>query len=197
MTGKEMKAQSVGQQEKAFVDRETNMAMTSAGAKAWRGLEKFIVLLGKIGALSIIAIMILTSADVVLRYIVGSPIKGAYEISEILFLSAVFLGLAYTQVYKEHVQVEVLTSLLPLRAQVILETFMLLLALFIYVILGWQGTEDFVKSVASGEYRWGLIQIPLWPARLMIPLGASVLCLRLFGEIVLNLRSLLCRRKER
>jgi TRAP-type mannitol/chloroaromatic compound transport system permease small subunit len=41
-----------------------------------------------------------------------------------------------------------------------------------------------------GEYRWGLIPIPIWPARLMIPVGITLLFLRFVGDIVININTL-------
>lgn len=169
--------------------------VTSIASNAWRWLEKIIKVLGIIATASIIILMILTTADVVMRYIFGNPIKGAYEVSEMFFLTAVFLGLAYTQLFREHVNADLLVSRLSKHTNLILETIMLLLALFIYALFSWKGMEAFWSSFAEGEYRWGLIRIPLWPARLMVPLGVSVLCLRLIGEIIINFRKLL--RKEK
>lgn len=156
--------------------------------RTWRGLEEVIHTFGTISTLAILFIMVLTTIDVIFRYILGHPIKGAYEISEILFLGAVFLGLSYTQLHKEHVRVELLVSHIPRGPAFLLESCILLIGLFIYALLFWQGTEAFLESVKSGEYRWGLIPIPLWPARLTIPLGALTLCLKLIEEIVTGLR---------
>lgn len=139
--------------------------------------------------------MIFTTADVIARYVVGSPLKGAYEISEILFLSAVLLGLSYTQLYKEHVRVDLLINHLSPRTNLVLETFMLLLAFFIYGLFTWRGWGAFLKSFDSGEFRWGLIPIPLWPARLMIPIGAFALCLMFTGEILVNIGKLLHKKE--
>lgn len=161
--------------------------------RVWQGLERTITALGSASAVLIVLLMILTTADVLLRYSLNRPIKGAYEISEVFFLAAVFLGLAYTQQSRGHVRVELLINRLPPAAALALETTMLLLALFIYGLLGWQGLNAFLHSVVSGEFRFGLIRIPMWPARLMIPLGAFILCLRFVGEIVLNIRRLLDR----
>lgn len=155
-----------------------------------RGLEKVIHVLGTLAAVLIVTIMILTTSDVIGRYVIGSPLKGGVEISEILFLSAVYLGLSYTQLFREHVGVDLFISHLSSRTRLMLETIMLFLALLTYGLLAWRGAGAFWTSVSTGEYRWGLISIPLWPARLMIPLGVSVLCLKFIAEIVLNLRKL-------
>ena len=186
-----------GQKEGANLkqQRDLGSGVTSIASRVWQWLERIIVVLGVIATVSIIILMILTTVDVVMRYIFGNPIKGAYEVSEMFFLTAVFLGLAYTQLFRGHVNADLLVSRLSKHINLILETIMLLLALFIYVLFSWKGMEAFWSSFMEGEYRWGLIRIPLWPARLMVPLGVSVLCLRFIGEIVINFRKLF--RKEK
>ncbi len=155
-----------------------------------QGLEKVIHVLGGVATVLIVAIMIFTTGDVIARYILNSPLKGVYEISEILFLSAVLLGLSYTQLYREHVRVDLLIEHFSPHTNLVLETCMLLLAFFIYGLFAWRGWGAFLKSFDSGEFRWGLIPIPLWPARLMIPIGAFALCLRFIGEILVNIGKL-------
>ena len=171
--------------------RHAGSWITSGMGRVWRGLEKTIISLGTVAAVCILILMILTTLDVVLRYILNRPLKGALEISEILFLAAVFLGMAYTQLFREHVNADLLVSRLSKRTSLVLETVMFLPALLIYGLLTWQGTLAFWDSFITGEYRWGLIRIPLWEARLMVPLGTFFLCLRLLGELVINFRKLL------
>jgi TRAP-type mannitol/chloroaromatic compound transport system permease small subunit len=160
-----------------------------------KGLEKVIHIFGAVGAALILTIMILTTVDVIGRYIIGSPLKGSVEISEILFLSAVYLGLSYTHLFREHVGVDLFISHLSKKRRLFLETLMLLLALFTYGVLAWRGGGAFWTSLETGEYRWGLISIPLWPARLMIPLGVSALCLKFIAEIVRNISMFLVEKK--
>ena len=182
-----------GQKEEVILGQQgsANSLITSVANKGWRWLERIITALGIVSTVLIILLMTLTTADVVMRYILGNPLKGAYELSEMLFLSAVFLGLAYTQLFKEHVNADLFVSHLSKHTNLVLETVMLILALLVYVLLAWKGMGAFWSSFVDGEYRWGLIRIPLWPARLMIPLGVSALCLRFIGEIAINFRRLL------
>ncbi len=161
----------------------------------WRAVEKGIRVLGTAGTVCILILMLLTTADVILRYVLNMPIKGAYEISEILMLSAVFLGMGYTQLYGEHVNADLFVSRLSKRANLVIETILLFPALFIYGLLVWRGAVGFWDSWISGEYRWGLLRIPLWQARLMVPLGAFVLCLTLIRGIVDHFQELVVGKK--
>jgi TRAP-type transport system small permease protein len=163
----------------------------SVMAGIWRPLEKVVILLGMAGTVCILILMCLTTADVVLRYVFNRPINGAYEISEILMLSAVFLGMGYTQLFHEHVNADLFVNRLSEHTKLILETALFFPALFIYGLLVWRGSVGFWESWTSGEYRWGLIRIPLWQARLMVPMGAFVLCMTLIQDMAVNFRKLL------
>jgi TRAP-type mannitol/chloroaromatic compound transport system permease small subunit len=158
--------------------------------KSWKVLDHVVVALGTLSAVLIVLIMFLSSADVLSRNFVGVPIKGAYELNEIFFLCAALLGIAYAQKYKAHVNVELVVSHLSKRTALILETCMTVVALLTYALVVWMSSLEFLNSWSSDEFRWGLIAIPLWPARLMIPLGFTLLCLRFIGEIVININIL-------
>ncbi len=146
--------------------------------------------LGRISAVLLVIIMCLITIDVLSRYLLGQPVKGAYEITEMLFLSMVFLGLSYTQIYRGHVKVELLVNRFSERTQICLDIAMLIISFIIYILLVWQGIEGFWESFQSGEYRWGLIKLPLWPAKFMIPLGAIFLCLSFLDEILSDFNKL-------
>ena len=115
-------------------------------ARVWRGLERVTSFLGTVATVCILVLMILTTADVVLRYILGMPLKGAYEFSEILFLCAVFLGMAYTQLFHEHINADFLVNRLSKHTNLVIETVLLLPALLIFGLLAWQGTISFWDS---------------------------------------------------
>jgi TRAP-type C4-dicarboxylate transport system permease small subunit len=184
-------SESKGDAKALMQEIQTTSRFVSVMADIWRPLEKVVVVLGTAGTICILILMCLTTADVVLRYVFNRPINGAYEISEILMLSAVFLGMGYTQLFHEHVNADLFVNRLSEHTKLILETALFFPALFIYGLLVWRGSVGFWESWTSGEYRWGLIRIPLWQARLMIPMGAFVLCMTLIRDMAVNFRKLL------
>ncbi len=72
-----------------------------------RALDRFSKLLNSVGAAALAAMMLLTTVDVVLRYIFSTPITGSLEITEFLLLITVASGIAYTGIKKAHVTVDV------------------------------------------------------------------------------------------
>lgn len=138
----------------------------------------------------IMVTMLLTSADVIGRYVFNSPIIGAYGISEVIMVGIVFLGIAYVQSVKGHVQVEVVTSWLSPRAQVTIDTFAYTLALVILALMTWRSGALAWDAFIKGDTSMSLLAFPLWPGKSLVPIGTGLFCLRLISDIVSNINRL-------
>lgn len=68
-------------------------------------------LLGLACLLVLAALIGLTCVDVVARYAFNSPVTGAYELTEILLATLIFLALPLTTAAGEHIEVELLDGL--------------------------------------------------------------------------------------
>lgn len=126
-----------------------------------------------LSALCVVALMVITTVDVLRRIATGRALPGGNEISELLMVGMVFLGLAYAQYRKEHVSVSVLTGRMPARSAAVLRAIGIVTVL---VFLFWMmvaSNGEALRSLASGEYRFGLLQVPMWPARIAIPIGVA------------------------
>ncbi|MEM8852205.1 MAG: TRAP transporter small permease [Pseudomonadota bacterium] len=72
-------------------------------------------------AVLLMAMMGLTVADVVGRYLFNSPVPGAFEATEIMLALAIFAGLPLVTARGEHIQVRLLLDQLPGAAVWLLE----------------------------------------------------------------------------
>jgi TRAP-type C4-dicarboxylate transport system permease small subunit len=59
--------------------------------------------------------MVLTFADVVARYLLNRPIRGAFEITELTLLVLIFAGLPLVSHADEHVTMDFIDRILPAR----------------------------------------------------------------------------------
>lgn len=141
--------------------------------KAVRSVE---IGLGFVGALMLLAMMVIGAWDVIGRYLFNRPLTGALEISSMLMGGMVFLGWAYTLAQKAHTTVDIFFLLYPPRVQAVLSFFMMFLTLVLFALIAWQSI-----SVAMGDWSGGklvkVILIPIAPFKLLVSLGAIFLCL--------------------
>jgi TRAP-type C4-dicarboxylate transport system permease small subunit len=134
--------------------------------------------------LSIFIIMILTCADVFMRFVFNSPIRGTYELSESLMAGCVFLAVSYTQAQKGHVSVRIFVSRLPPRILAMVNVITLSFALLVFVLITWQTGKMAWETLQMGDYMAGTVKWPLWPSKSVVPLGSGLLCFRLLVEIL-------------
>jgi TRAP-type C4-dicarboxylate transport system permease small subunit len=124
-------------------------------------------------------VMLLMSLDVINRMATGGSIRGAFEAVEMLLVLMVFLGIAYAERSGAHVRVRLMTAKMP---PMVAEVTRLLGNLVALGIVAWMAYETVIlaqRSVATGEFRMGLVSFPIWPGRVAVAVGLTLLTLEL------------------
>lgn len=146
-------------------------------------MRRMIDMLSRTGALLagalIMGLILLTVADVAWRNLDGHSIPGVYEYSEVILVAIVFLSLAWTQKIGQHVSIDLVTRALPPRGERIVRAIGCLVALAILTWMAFASIEAASDSWATGEYRIGLSEVPVWPARFAVAIGLCALVLQL------------------
>ena len=75
------------------------------------------VALGAAAAGILLAMMALTVVDVVARYVFSRPVRGAFEVTELMLLVLIFAGLPLVSFSDEHAVMDFIDRLLGPRAQ--------------------------------------------------------------------------------
>lgn len=136
-----------------------------------------------IGICLFICIMLSVTTDVIFRYITNSSIVGVVELNELLMVGC-FLVLANTQKHGGHVKVELVLVRLSDKARHIVETVALSLTFIICLILSWQTFVQVQLALRMDLITEGLVQYPLWPAKLFVFAGFVFLCVRLMVQLI-------------
>ena len=131
----------------------------------------------------VLVMMLLTTLDVVVRYLFSSPIPGALEMSE--FLLAIFglSGVAYTHGSGGNVRVTMLTGSLSVRKTAILNLITALFSCQIIVMLTWYGVVMGIEEFQIGTTTDSL-GIPLYPLHFLLSLGGLLLALEIIMDIM-------------
>ena len=125
--------------------------------KHWKGNAD--ALLGVVASAILLAMMLLTVVDVVARYVFSRPLRGAFEITELMLLVLIFAGLPLVSFSDEHAVMDFIDRVLGPRAQRRLEclvqlvnaAFMFLLTWLVWLkanrIWGYRDTTDVLRIV--------------------------------------------------
>ncbi|MBA7659996.1 hypothetical protein ES703_67995 [subsurface metagenome] len=126
----------------------------------------------------VLVIVALIVYEVFLRYVLNSPTLWNMEVVSFSFGVLWVIGGAYALVTVTHVKMEVLYARFGPRGRAIFD---LISAPFFYifiVVLLWQGWEAALRSIAKLECSMSLWAPPVYPIKMVIPLGALLLLLQ-------------------
>ncbi|MBY5971929.1 TRAP transporter small permease [Ferrimonas balearica] len=118
----------------------------------------------------------------------GITVPSLAEIGGMLFLSAVFLGLAGTFCRGGHVRVGLLTGALPPRVARPLEALVLILAAGLCLFATWSSVLQTWDSWVYDSVSFGMVRVPLWLPQGVMTLGLILLLVALLDGLVTLLR---------
>lgn len=136
----------------------------------------------------ICGMMLLTVADVFMRYVFTSPIIGTLEITEIM-LVCTLLAMAPCALVGAHIKVDIITTVLKQRTQTIVEILTLFVGLVFIVIVGW---ESFEHGLYALEYdiRSSMLEIPNFPFHMVLVFSYLFLGIAMLTQIIMKIKSL-------
>lgn len=102
-----------------------------------------------VGGSMLLVMMALTIVDVIGRYIFNSPLSGAGELTELILVSVIFMGLPAVTLEKEHTTVDLFTARMPPWTE---RWRILAIGMFSAVILGTIAWQLWIHAGRIGAY---------------------------------------------
>lgn len=121
--------------------------------------------------------------DVLGRYLFNKPIAGTLEGMEFAMGGVAFFAFAYVQYMRGHITVPIVRQRLSGRGAALLDITFLILMLLTFVLVSWLGGKAAIEACQAGDVTIGLVEFPVGPARMVVPIGGGFLCLRLFSQV--------------
>lgn len=134
--------------------------------------------------------MLLTTADVTLRYTLNSPITGALEITEYMMLSLFALGISYATLSKGHISVDILHDRLSERTQAVLDSVTGIISTGMLSIVTWQTFVQAKLKYSSGAISTAL-EIPSFPFYYLLSCGFCFLILAMLFSLIKSISKVL------
>jgi TRAP-type C4-dicarboxylate transport system permease small subunit len=133
------------------------MASHTSEAGSW--LDR---VLGAAAAILLFCLMALTTADVVSRYFFNWPLRGAFEITELLLLTLIFAGLPLASRVDEHVTLDFIDMALSPRGRSLVRRVADFVCGVIILGLAWRTWVKAGKIAAYGDTT-DVLRVPVGP----------------------------------
>ena len=139
-----------------------------------------------LGLAALLLMMVITCIDVVGAKVFLWPLLGAIDIVMLVQIVAISFAASMALILGRHIRVEFLFDLLPRRAQTVINSFVLLLVLGLFMAIIWRLCALGYSFQTSGEYS-ATAYIPLYPFAYAIALACIPVCLALFLDFLKSL----------
>ena len=129
-----------------------------------------------LAGVAMVLMMVHICADAALRTLFNTSFPGTLEIVSFYYMvSVVFLPLAYIQLQRGHVIIELFTNGLSYRTNAVIDGIVYTLATIAMAYFTMAAFEKAVKMTELGEFVLGVILVYTWPARWLVVAGTGVM----------------------
>jgi TRAP-type C4-dicarboxylate transport system permease small subunit len=118
--------------------------------------------LGITSSILLVILMMLTVSDVVARYLFNSPLRGAFEITELVLLVLIFAGLPLVSHADEHVTMDFIDRMLGAGARTFVVRIVHLVTAGAMFLLAWLTWEKAGQVMGYGDTT-DVLKILIWP----------------------------------
>jgi TRAP-type C4-dicarboxylate transport system permease small subunit len=118
--------------------------------------------------------------------LVGKPVKGFYDIGEVLMVALTYSAVAYAQYEKTHVRVDILLGRFPKRFARFLDTLMMLASAGVSGLITWamaSRAASIISSPGQGPVT-GLLEITHTPFIIIVAIGCFLMMLEFLVDAV-------------
>ncbi|WP_028103082.1 TRAP transporter small permease subunit [Pseudoduganella violaceinigra] len=141
---------------------------------------------GQVANVMILVSCFVSASNAMVRYGFNWSSNAFLEMQWQLFAAAVMLGASYTFQRNEHVRVDLIYGHVSERKQMMIDIFGIIFFLFpaciLFTWLSWEAL--FLPSLARWEGSGNSGGLPLWPIKIIVPVGFALLTLQGVSELI-------------
>lgn len=126
-----------------------------------------------VGGLAVLFIMLVTVADVAMRYLFNSPIKGTLDLTQMAMVVIVFGAIGYAGWTGRHIVVDMIPPVFPPAVERAWMAVVDLVGAAFMLGIAWQSVLATIDYAETGEVSFTL-HIPLYPFFVVVGIGALV-----------------------
>jgi len=139
--------------------------------------------LGFVATALLLPMMLLTVADVFLRFAFDHPITGVPELTA-LMMGCLPLAMAWCAAERRHIKVDLVMKRFKPRVQATVDSITLIVGLVLCIIITWRSFLASILKLKYEDVASVLLPVPVFPFHWIFVLGWIILCLVMVTLII-------------
>ena len=140
----------------------------------------------KFGSTIIMAMVLLTVTDIILRRFFNSPLPFSFELTEFLLVVVAYCYIAYTTSIGRHISVDTITSHFPQVTRKRVRTAGDFITIILFGLIAWQNVLQGMNVLKLGTTT-AILHIPKFPFQFIVAIGSALACLVLLFTVLNSL----------
>ncbi len=140
--------------------------------------------LGAVGCAILAAMLLIVTANVVLRYVFNAPIGWADQVTAYGLVYVTFLGAPFALAQRAHVAVDILHTLLQPRSGRWLYVWLDVIGSCYCAIFTFLATKEVLRVIERGSQFADAIVVPQWLVLIAIPLSSLLLTVQFIANLL-------------
>jgi TRAP-type C4-dicarboxylate transport system permease small subunit len=145
--------------------------------QAYSSIDRLRVAQLRLASVALVVMMVATLADVFMRYVFNSPIRGTYELVEALLVVFVFHGMSTAFLQRRNIVIDLIDTIAHRAIITVLMRISDLLTIAIIIMFAYAMITPAMQSYNYGEIKMDL-HIPIWWewAVALVGMVGAILC---------------------
>jgi TRAP-type mannitol/chloroaromatic compound transport system permease small subunit len=157
--------------------------------KGWlsfsRAVDRFNTRLGAVVAWALLLAVIVSAVNAIIRKAFDISSNSWLELQWVLFGAVFLLCAPWTALSNEHIRIDILNNMLSKRARDGIDVFGHLFFLIpVATVMAWLSWPFFWISVQQNEQSTNAGGLPVYPSKLLIPIGFTLLAVQGVSELI-------------
>ncbi len=144
--------------------------ITPTDRKKRNGLERLSEWIILLTGLAVLAMTLMVSYDVLMRYFLGEPQLFVDDLTSFLLVAMIFLGAGPVFYKGGHIRIDLVTSHLKSKTQSRMRVITLFMGIAFLVVVIYETMVSTISALQTGRVS-AVMNYPLWVAMIFIPLG--------------------------
>jgi TRAP-type transport system small permease protein len=153
------------------------------------GIRRLNLYMHYVAGVALLAIFLLTVADITGRSAFNSPVRGTIEVTSLILVVLVFLGLAHSEDLGDHVTVDLIYVRLGERTKKVVDVFVDLLSIVVLGLLAYRLYQFGFRQIASGAHT-PVLRWPVWPFVFVASFGTLLYTASTLMKLILRFKGL-------
>jgi TRAP-type mannitol/chloroaromatic compound transport system permease small subunit len=150
-----------------------------------RAVDRFNIRIGSVVAWAILIAVVVSAVNAIIRKVFNTSSNSWLELQWILFGAVFLLCAPWTLLSNEHIRIDIVNNGLPKRLRDWIDIFgHLFFLLPVTAVVAWLGWPFFWLSVMQDEQSTNAGGLPVYPSKLLIPLGFTLLLVQGISELI-------------